>query len=72
MCSGILKRESREKSGRKMNRLIQEKFPEWKDVEFQMEKCPLSAQDSELTYSHYGIWLSNFRILGIKKISQTS
>lgn len=55
-----------------MNRLIQEKFPEWKDVEFQMEKCPLSAQDTELTYSHYGIWLSNFRILGIKKISQTS
>lgn len=31
-----------------MNRLIQEKLPEWKDVDFQMDKCPLSVQYSEL------------------------
>lgn len=37
-----------------MNRLIQEKLPEWKDVDFQMDKCPLSAQYSELKWSHYG------------------
>ena len=34
-----------------MNRL---KLPEWKDVDFQMDECPLSAQYSELKWSHYG------------------
>ena len=49
-----LKNSREQRKKRKKNEQTQEKLPEWKDVDFQMDECPLSAQYSELKWSHYG------------------